>query len=181
MTHVPESINNSLYMSTLHDFLNHPIETLERALHIRQQIAALEKALTEVMGPTLPSLAGIQATGPKRRGRRKMSADARAKIANAQRLRWAKSKGLESATLAGPVKTAPTAKTKTKGGMSAAGRARIAAAQKARWAKVKAGKSTAAKDAPGAKKKKRQLSPEGRARIIAATKARWARVKKEKA
>jgi hypothetical protein len=166
-------------MSTLHDFLNHPIETLEKALHIRKQIAALEKALQEVMGPTPPSLAGIQSSGHKRRGKRTMSPEARAKIANAQRLRWAKSKGLESATLAGPVDTAPVSKTKKKGGMSAAGRARIAAAQKARWAKVKAKKSTTAV-APGTKKKKRTLSPEGRARIIAATKARWAREKKGK-
>jgi hypothetical protein len=167
-------------MSTLNDFLNHPIETLERALHIRKQIAALEKALQEVIGSTPPSLAGIQRSGPKRSGKRTMSPEARAKIANAQRLRWAKSKGLESATLAGPVEAASASKTKKKGGISAAGRARIAAAQKARWAKVKAGKSVPAKVALGAKKKKWKLSPEARARIVAAVKARWARVKKEK-
>jgi hypothetical protein len=170
------NISISLYMSTLHDFLNHPIESLEKALHIRKQIAVLEKALQEVMGSS-PAPVVAKDAAPKRRGRRTMSAEARAKIANAQRLRWAKSKGLESATLAGPAETAPVPKSKTKSGMSAAGRARIAAAQKLRWAKVKAGKSTPAKAAPAANKKKRTLSPEARARIVAAVKARWARVK----
>jgi hypothetical protein len=164
-------------MSTFHDFLNHPIETLERALHIRKQIAALERALHEVMGPNPASVANLQ---NENKGKRTMSAEARAKIANAQRLRWAKSKGIESATLAGPRETVRVSKTRKNGGMSAAGRARIAAAQKARWAKVKAGKSTPAKAAPVAKKKKRRLSPEARARIVAAVKARWARVKKGK-
>jgi hypothetical protein len=168
-------------MSTLHDFLNHPIEALERALHIRKQIVALEKALEEVISPEPMSKAEIRAIGgSRRRGKRTMSPEARAKIANAQRLRWAKSKGLESATLAGPVQNAPLAKTKKKGGISAAGRARIAAAQQARWAKVKAQKSLPAESAPVAKKKKRQLSPEARARIVAAVKARWAREKKGK-
>jgi hypothetical protein len=168
-------------MPILDSFLNHPIATLEKALHIRKQIAALERALQDVMGPTPPSLGGIQTTVPKRKGKRTMSTAAKAKIANAQRLRWAKSKGLESATLAGPVEAAPVTKTKKKGGMSAEGRARIVAAQKKRWAKVKAGTSTPApsKAAP-AGKKKRKLSPEARARIVAAVKARWARVKKGK-
>ncbi len=168
-------------MPTLDAFLNHPIETLEKALHIRKQIAALEEGLKALFGPTPVSLGGVQATVPRRKGKRKMSATAKAKIANAQRLRWAKSKGLESATLAGPVEPAPVTKKKKKGGMSAAGRARIVAAQKARWAKVKAGKSTAAPaKAASAGKKKRKLSPEARARIVAAVKARWARVKKGK-
>src|SRR5580698_994679 len=138
-------------MPTLEDFLSHPIEVLERALHIRKQISALEEGLKELMGPNPASVANIQKEIRGRKGKRTMSPEARAKIANAQRLRWAKSKGLESATLAGPVETAPVSKAKKKGGMSAAGRARIAAAQKARWAKVKAGKSTPAKAAPAAK------------------------------
>src|SRR5690349_7496218 len=130
-------------MSTLQDFLNHPIETLERALHIRKQIAALEKALQEVMGSASSSLRAMQTTitGKAKRGRRKkMSAAARAKIAAAQRARWAKHKG--TTPIEGP---APKAKKKKRGGMSAEGRARIIAAQKARWAKVKAWKSTTTK------------------------------------
>ena len=177
------SVINPSFMSTLEDFLSHPIEALERALHLRKQIAALEKTLKEVFGPTPPSLAGIQTTVPKRKGKRTMSAEAKARISEAQKLRWAKSKGFESAESAVPVKAA-AAKTRKKGGMSAAGRARIAAAQKARWAKVKAQQSTPAKVAPVAKTtskgKKRKLSPEARANIVAAVKARWARAKKGK-
>lgn len=62
------------------------------------------------------------------RKRRKMSAAARARIAAAQRARWAKQRGEK------PAKAA----TKPKRKMSAAGRARIAAAARARWAKAKA-------------------------------------------
>ena len=157
-------------MSTLHDFLTHPIESLERALHIRKQIAQLEKMLKDVMSPEPMSKAEIRAVaGSKRRGRRKMSAAAREKIAAAQRARWAKQKGTAA--------PASVVKTKRKGGMSEAGRARIAAAQKARWAKVKAGKATTAA-APV--KGKRRISAAHRAKLKAAAKARWAKVKKGK-
>lgn len=167
-------------MSTFEQFLSHPIESLERALHIRKQIDQLNENLKEIFSRISPSvLDGQPITTPKRRGKRRMSAEARARIANAQRLRWAKSKGLESATLAGPVETASTAKPKKKrGGMSAEGRARIVAAQKARWAKVKAQKFAPTKAARGAKKKKRTISAAHRAKLKAAAKARWARVKK---
>jgi hypothetical protein len=84
-----------------------------------------------------------------------MSAATKAKMANAQRLRWAKSRGLESATLAGPVESAPVAKPR-KGGMSAAGRARVAAAQRARWAKVKREQAASAKAAPATMAGKRK-------------------------
>jgi hypothetical protein len=125
-------------MSTLDQFLNHPIETLERALHIRRQIDQLNEALKELFGPTPISMAALNIMQPKRRGRRKMSAAARAKIAAAQRARWAKSK-ISHGPLTAVAIPAPKPK---KGGMSAAGRARIAAAQKKRWAKVKAQKSS---------------------------------------
>jgi hypothetical protein len=62
-----------------------------------------------------------------------MSAAGRARIAAAQKARWAKIKGAK------PAPKAP-AKKRT---MSAAGRARISAAAKARWAKARAaGKKT---------------------------------------
>jgi len=65
-------------------------------------------------------------------GKRTMSPAARAKIAAAQKKRWAKiNKGKKAAK--------PVAKKKWK--MSAAGRAAIAAAAKARWAKVRAEKA----------------------------------------
>lgn len=105
-------------MSSLEAFLNHPIETLERALQIRKEIDQLNEVLKELFGPTPVSLAGIQTNAPKKRGRprkvqvdelspdaaelkakrkkRKMSAAGREKIAAAQRARWAKAKGEKS-------------------------------------------------------------------------------------
>src|SRR4051812_24553286 len=109
-------------MSSLEAFLNHPIETLERALHIRKQIDQLNEMLKELFGPTPVSLAAVQASAPKRRGRPpkvKASADDGFETRN----------GLDAG------------ERKKKRKMSAAGRAKIAAAQKARWAKVKGEKT----------------------------------------
>lgn len=64
-------------------------------------------------------------------GKRTMSPAARARIAAAQKARWAKFKGKKAGK--------PVAKKKRK--MSAAGRAAIAAAAKARWARVRAEKA----------------------------------------
>ena len=69
-------------------------------------------------------------------GTRRLSASARARIAAAQRARWAKvreNKGTQA-------KVVPIRRKRT---LSAAARKRIAAAQRARWANVKAGKKTA--------------------------------------
>ena len=65
---------------------------------------------------------------------RRMSAAGRARIAAAQRARWAKVKAKPGKQ---NVITMPKKRT-----MSAAARKRIAAAQRARWAKVKAAKKT---------------------------------------
>jgi hypothetical protein len=65
-------------------------------------------------------------------GTRKLSLAARARIAAAQRKRWAKVRGAAKAV---PVRGKRT--------LSAAARRKIAAAQRARWARVKAGKKTA--------------------------------------
>jgi len=56
-------------MSTLEQFLNHPIETLERALHIRRRIDQLNEVLKELLGPSPVSLAGLPVNAPKKRGR----------------------------------------------------------------------------------------------------------------
>jgi hypothetical protein len=69
-------------------------------------------------------------------GPRKLSASARARIAAAQRARWAKVRENGGAKL----EVVPIRGKRT---LSAAGRRRIAAAQRARWAKVKARKKTA--------------------------------------
>jgi len=64
-----------------------------------------------------------------------ISAAGRARIAAAQRTRWAKAKAKSDK---GNVIAMPKKRT-----MSAAGRRKIAAAQRARWAKVKASKKSA--------------------------------------
>jgi hypothetical protein len=72
-----------------------------------------------------------------------MSAAGRAKIAAAQKARWAKvnaGKNGKTEVKVGSHETG-NAKPAKKGGMSAAGRAKIAAAARARWAKDRAAKA----------------------------------------
>jgi ABC-type hemin transport system substrate-binding protein len=78
------------------------------------------------------ALAAFGKTYGKGTRTRKLSASARAKIAAAQRARWAKSR-----------ERAKVVPVRGKRMLSAAGRRKIAAAQRARWARVKAGKKTA--------------------------------------
>ena len=75
-----------------------------------------------------------------------MSAEARRRISDAQKARWAKQKGVASSTEAAPAEAAKAKhggrvrKSGAKRGrrkMSAAARKRISDAQKARWAKQK--------------------------------------------
>lgn len=77
------------------------------------------------------------ATHRGRRGRLRFSAAARARMAVAQRARWAKAKQRKPA--------------RAQRRMSAAARNRIAAAQRARWAKLKAGKTKKAAARPAKK------------------------------
>ena len=170
-------------MPTLEDFLNHPVETLEKALHLRKQIDQLSETLKEMFGANPAARAGqaqeLAARKPTR-GRpkgKKMSAAVRAKMAAAQRVRWAKQSSTQGPATAVVM---PATRAGKKGGMSAKGRAAVAAAQKARWAKVKAAKSSAPAKAAPVPGKKGGISPEGLARIKAAQKLRWAKVKKGK-
>jgi hypothetical protein len=100
------------------------LKSLEEAVGIRRQIAMLEKRLGSLLGAS-------PATPSTRTGKRRMSAQARAKIAAAMRARWAKRKD----------GTAATKTVKGKGGITAAGRKRLSQLMKARWAaRRKAGK-----------------------------------------
>jgi len=98
---------------------------LRRAAEIKEKIQSLESELNRIF--TSPEATPVMEAKPKR----KMSPAARAKIAAAQRARWAKLKGAKLAV-------GPTQKAKRR--MSAAARSKISAAAKARWAKVKAAK-----------------------------------------
>jgi len=75
--------------------------------------------------------------GKRTRTGRRMSATARARIAAAQRARWAKVRG--NGRQKRNIVSMPKKKT-----MSAAARKKIAAAQKLRWAKVKAAQKKSA-------------------------------------
>jgi hypothetical protein len=97
----------------------------ERAV---QEVDRLDRALA-----VLGSLNGNHSGKGSRRG--KMSAEGRARVAAAQRKRWAKLKR------AGAPPNVTALKKRT---LSAEARRKIAAAQRARWAKVKAAKKNAA-------------------------------------
>jgi hypothetical protein len=95
---------------------NLSVKQLKRAVILRGRIDVLQAELAGILGDPGPG------SGNGHTGRRTMSASARAKIAAAQRRRWAKQRK------AG----------KGRHTMSAAGRAAISRALKARWAKAKA-------------------------------------------
>ena len=107
---------------------------LKQAFQIREQIESLQEKLDALLGGTAPTVK------PKRKmtrtkGERTISDEARAKIAAAQRVRWAKTKGASTKPV---TKLKPAATAKKKGGMTPEGKAKIAAAMKARWAAKKA-------------------------------------------
>jgi hypothetical protein len=95
------------------------LKRLEEAVSIRRQMESLQKRLSAIFG-------GGPSASPRRggRGRRKVSAATRAKLASAAKARWARQR-------AG--KRSP-AKKKKGGGLTAAGRKRLSQLMKARWA-----------------------------------------------
>jgi hypothetical protein len=99
---------------------------LRRAADLKEKIAALTQELSSLFGASAP----VVAKASKKKGG--MSAAGRAKVAAAQKARWAKIK--LATTAAKPAVKAP-AKKRT---MSAAAKAKLSAAAKARWANVKA-------------------------------------------
>jgi hypothetical protein len=101
------------------------VKQLRQVVNLKEKIEALEKKLNQLTGSTAKPVA---AEAPKKR--RKMSAAGKARIAAAQKARWAEYKAAKQG-----VKPA-----KKKFTMSAAAKAKISAAAKARWAKYRAEK-----------------------------------------
>jgi hypothetical protein len=101
------------------------IDQLRRALSLKEQIATLEVQLSQMVGVPSPAPA---APAVKRSGTGKRSAAARAKMAAAQKARWAK---VKAQTVAAPAKV-------VRRRLSATTRAKMAAGAKARWAQRKA-------------------------------------------
>ena len=107
---------------------------LLRAAAIKEKISALETELTSILGsPTVTAK-----SKPPVKKKRGMSAVGRAKVAAAQKARWAKIKNSKPTVKVATKPTAPAAKKKFT--MSAAAKAKISAAAKDRWAKIKAAK-----------------------------------------
>jgi hypothetical protein len=65
---------------------------LRRAADIKEKLEALESDLNKILGGEVQNGVPGSNAKPSRRGRRKMSAAAKAKIAAAARARWAKVK-----------------------------------------------------------------------------------------
>ena len=117
---------------------------LRQAVSIKERIDGLQAELNQLLGKSAPAAlaapvalaASVSAPTDGRRGR-KRSAAARARMAAAQRARWA-TKAPVAAPKAAP-KAAPFAPAKKrKRNFSPEALARISAAAKARWAKVRA-------------------------------------------
>jgi hypothetical protein len=102
---------------------------------IEEKIAEIRNALD---GRTSPVVASPDGATPVPRGKRGMTAGGKARVAAAQRQRWA-AFHKEKAPKA-PTKTAPARKRK----LGAAGRKAIADAMKKRWAAYRAAKAKAA-------------------------------------
>jgi hypothetical protein len=111
---------------------------LRQAANIKDQIAALEKQLAEITGTKATPVQTTKAA--KKKGG--LSAAGRARIAAAQKARWARVKGVKGKTIAEKVIQAVKAAqkpAKKKFAMSAAAKAILSAKAKARWAAKKAG------------------------------------------
>jgi len=101
------------------------LHQLSQALQVKEQLERLQSELSQILGGT-----SSQARQPGPGRGRGMSAAGRARIAAAQRARWAKHKNSVNVSGAKPQQKRRK--------MSAAGRAKIAAAARARWKKAKA-------------------------------------------
>lgn len=147
--------------------LNKYVKLQTALLNEKAKLEARLNAINKVLGGEVSVAVAPTAT---RGGRRTFSAATKAKMAAAQKARWAAKK-------AGATETPKQLGRK----LSKATKAKMRAAHQARWAKKKgqAGSVAATPDAP-APKKKRKMSAAGKANIIAAVKARWARVKAAK-
>ena len=162
------------------------VTELRKVLQIKEQIATLETQLKAVLGASgaAASITAPSAKPGKRGGRRKLSPEARERIAAAQRARWAARRGGKPAVKSATVVKPAAGKPGKRGGrrkLSPEARERIAAAQRARWAASRGGKAVAKSAKPAGKRGgRRQLSPEARERIAAAQRARWAAVRSGK-
>lgn len=115
--------------------LNQYLKLQTALLNEKSRIEARLSDINRVLGGDVLAANQVPSATSKRGGARKFSAATKAKMAAAQKARWAKLKGNAAV---GAV-AAPVANKRRK--ISAAGRAAIIAAAKARWARVNAAKA----------------------------------------
>jgi hypothetical protein len=117
----------------------------QRLQDIAREMAAIHRAFPELRrrGKVVPTTndGTAEATSGRRRGRRRMSREARRRISDAQKARWAKQRGeqqvAETSTATKPARANKASRRSGARKMSAAARKRISEAQKARWATLK--------------------------------------------
>jgi hypothetical protein len=109
------------------------MDTLGKVVQVlKKEEERLNRELRGIRG----ALAAFGHSYAKATGRPKLSVTARARIAAAQKARWAKARNNAGAS----TKVVPIRRRRT---LSASARRKIAAAQRARWARLKAGKKMA--------------------------------------
>jgi hypothetical protein len=114
--------------------INLSSKQLRQAADLKERITTLEQEFDAILGgngSAIPS--PLQAAKTTKKG---MSAAGRARIAAAQKARWAKVKAANPAKAVNPAQV--TKHGKIKRTMSAAAKAKISAAAKKRWKKAKA-------------------------------------------
>jgi hypothetical protein len=103
---------------------------------VKQLKTERDRVEQQLSGLNAAAFAGVHSGNAVLKPQRKISAKGRARIAAAQRARWAKVNGQKVVPIAEGHKPA-------KRTMSASARRKIAAALRARWAKIKRGKKAA--------------------------------------
>ena len=154
--------------------------TLKTALlNEKAKLEARLGEISKVFGADVVVATAPSPTTTTTPGKRTFSAVTKAKMAAAQKARWAAKKG-GAAVSVPPAVPAPTPKN-SKRTMSEATKAKMRAAHQARWAAKKgtvaAGVPVAAAPKVEPQKPKRKVSPEAKARMIAGAKKRWANSK----
>jgi hypothetical protein len=112
------------------------LDQLKRAVQIREQIESMTHELNQILGASpliYTNTRNGNGQNGQAHGKRNLSPSARARIAAAQRVRWAKYNAAKG----------PKVISNQKNRLSAAGRAKVAAAVRARWAKFRAAKAKA--------------------------------------
>jgi len=118
-------------------------DQLRQAADLQEQIQGLREQLNQLLGGEPPAApAAVEVTEPAAgptKARKKFSAQTRAKMAEAQKARWAAKTGVKVARPETVPAVEPAAKPKKKKASPALLKA-LAKARKARWAKFRAAK-----------------------------------------